>query len=70
MSKKDNPMREQLKQRLAELKNEFEAGQQMLADMENKKTELQATMLRISGAIQILEEMLRSAGEETVKEGK
>jgi sugar-specific transcriptional regulator TrmB len=70
MSKKDNPMREQLEQRLAELKNEFEAGQQMLADMENKKTELQATMLRISGAIQVLEEMLRSAREETAKEGK
>lgn len=51
-------MREQLEQRLTELKSEFEAGQKMLADLEAKKAELQATLLRISGAIQVIEEML------------
>ncbi len=51
-------MKEQLEKRLAELKSEFEAGQKMLADLEAKKNELQATMLRISGAIQVIEEML------------
>lgn len=51
-------MREQLEQRLAALKTEFEAGQKMLADLEAKKNELQATLLRISGAIQVIEEML------------
>jgi predicted nuclease with TOPRIM domain len=51
-------MREQLEQRLNELKAEFEAGQKMLAELEAKKSELQATLLRISGAIQVLEEML------------
>jgi chromosome segregation ATPase len=51
-------MKEQLETRLAALKTEFEAGQKMLADLEAKKGELQATMLRISGAIQVLEELL------------
>jgi predicted nuclease with TOPRIM domain len=51
-------MRQQLEQRLNELKAEFEAGQKMLAELEAKKNELQATLLRISGAIQVIEEML------------
>ena len=40
------------------MKGEFEAGQKMLADLEQKKMNLEQTMLRISGAIQVLEEML------------
>lgn len=51
-------MRQQLEQRLTALKAEFEAGQKMLAELEAKKSELQATLLRISGAIQVIEEML------------
>ncbi|HAE59523.1 MAG TPA: hypothetical protein DCG54_08455 [Anaerolineae bacterium] len=51
-------MKAQLEKRISELKSEFEAGQKMLADIEKKRTELEATLLRISGAIQVLEEML------------
>ena len=51
-------MKEQLKQRLESLKAEFEAGQNMLADLEAKKTALKETLLCISGAIQVLEEEL------------
>jgi hypothetical protein len=51
-------MRDQMAQRLEELKHEYEAGQKMLADLEQKKMNLEQTMLRISGAIQVLEEML------------
>ena len=51
-------MRDQMEQRLEELKHEYEAGQKMLADLEQKKMNLEQTMLRISGAIQVLEEML------------
>ena len=51
-------MRDQMEQRLEDLKHEYEAGQKMLADLEQKKMNLQQTMLRISGAIQVLEEML------------
>ncbi len=60
-------MKEQLEKRLAELKSEFEAGQKMLADLEAKKNELQATMLRISGAIQVIEEMLAQEQPTTEK---
>lgn len=53
-----------LEQRLKELKAEFETGQQMLAELETKQLELEKTLLRISGAIQVLEEEL---GQRTVE---
>ncbi len=51
-------MREQLLKRLQELKAEYESGQKMVAEFETKQLELQKTLLRISGAIQVLEEEL------------
>lgn len=51
-------MKEQLEQRLAALKAEFEAGQKMLAELEARQAELRSTLLRISGAIQVLGEEL------------
>ncbi len=54
-------MKEQLEQRLQALKAEFEAGQKMLADLEARQAELRQTLLRISGAIQVLEEELSKA---------
>lgn len=56
-------MKAQLEKRLSELKSEFESGQKMLADLEKKRTEVEATMLRISGAIQVLEELLKAEAE-------
>ena len=47
--------------RLQALKKEFESGQKMLADLEAKQASLQQTLLRISGAIQVLEELLGEA---------
>ncbi len=54
-------MKEQLEQRLQSLKSEFEAGQKMLAELEAKQANLRDTLLRISGAIQVLEEELTNA---------
>ena len=51
-------MKEQLQQRLKNLKVEFESGQKMLTDMEVKQASMRNTLLRISGAIQVLEEEL------------
>jgi len=51
-------MRGQLEQRLQQLKAEFETGQKMLTDLEQKRANLEQTLLRISGAIQVLEEVL------------
>lgn len=58
----------QLEKRLNELKTEFESGQKMLADFEAKRVELQETLLRISGAIQVLEELLQQSSEPSEKE--
>jgi hypothetical protein len=58
-------MKEKLTQRLKSLKAEFEAGQNLLADYETKQRTLRETLLRISGAIQVLEEEL--ADEEAEK---
>jgi prefoldin subunit 5 len=54
-------MKEKIEARLAELRTEFETGQRMLAELEEKREKLRESMLRIAGAIQVLEEM---AGEE------
>ncbi|MCA9972539.1 MAG: hypothetical protein KC425_20095 [Anaerolineales bacterium] len=51
-------MKEQLEKRLQELKREYETGQKMLTNLESQKAELQQTLLRISGAIQVLEELV------------
>jgi len=51
-------MRERMETRMAELKAEFEAGQKMLAELEAKQANLRDTLLRISGAVQVLEEEL------------
>ena len=63
-------MQEQLKQRLNELKAEYESGQQVLAELEAKQANLKETLLRISGAIQVLEEELaRSTEQDNAVEG-
>ena len=51
-------MREQLEQRLKALNAEFESGQKMLAELEAKQANMRNTLLRISGAIQVLQEEL------------
>lgn len=55
-------MKQQLEQRLKELKAEFESGQKMLSELEAKQANLRNTLLRISGAIQVLEEELTKEG--------
>ena len=52
-------MREILEKRLAELKTEYEQGEKMLSDLDARREQVRQTLLRISGAVQILEEMLK-----------
>ncbi len=65
------PMKEQLQTRIEELKKEFETGQARLRELEMQETRLRETLLRISGAIQVLEEMLmkKEEGEGEEKKG-
>jgi len=51
-------MRDRLEQRLQQLKSEYETGQKMLAELAEKEAQLRNTMLRINGAVQVLEELL------------
>lgn len=51
-------MQEQLQSRLEELKKDFDTGQARLRDLELQQVQLRETLLRISGAIQVLEELL------------
>jgi len=57
-------MKKHLKNRLIELKSEYEAGQKVLAGLEGKQAELRSTLLRISGAIQVLEELMKEESED------
>ena len=43
--------------RLRELRTEYEAGQKMLVDLDARRSALTTTLLRIDGAIQILQEL-------------
>jgi hypothetical protein len=47
--------------RLKELRAEFERGQQQMVQLDLHRTELRDTLLRINGAIQVLEEMLKAS---------
>jgi hypothetical protein len=49
----------QMKTRLEMLKNEMQLGRNELISIESRRTYLNETILRISGAIQLLEELLR-----------
>jgi hypothetical protein len=51
-------MRGQMEERLGTLKAEFKAGQEILGDLEQKQINVRNTLVRISGAIQVLEELL------------
>jgi prefoldin subunit 5 len=47
--------------RLVQLKHELERGQQQMTLLEQRRQELRDTILRISGAIQVLEELQASS---------
>ena len=55
-------MCDRLHTRLGELKKEFTTGQAHLQELEKQQMYLRETMLRISGAIQVLEELLANEG--------
>lgn len=58
-------MKEKLEKRLAELKQEYESGKKMILELETKQSNLRDTLLRISGAMQILEEALSEKIQES-----
>ncbi|MBP6468940.1 MAG: hypothetical protein KA773_00795 [Chloroflexi bacterium] len=57
-----------LEQKLQELRYEYAKGQQQLAQLDQRRQELRDTMLRISGAIAVLEELQEAKVEEAIRE--
>jgi prefoldin subunit 5 len=51
-------MREQLQARLDELKRQYQLGEGQLRELSRQEAALRETLLRITGAIQVLEELL------------
>jgi prefoldin subunit 5 len=54
-------MNDELQVRLDALRKEMEVGQQRMQELERQLSQLRDTMLRISGAIQVLEEIQAQA---------
>lgn len=59
----DDAAGDRITARLDELKQEFVRGQARLREMEAQQAALRDTLLRISGAIQVLEEVQAHAGD-------
>jgi predicted nuclease with TOPRIM domain len=51
-------VREQLRKRLEELRAEYRKGEETLEELEGKLSSVRSMMLRLSGAIQVLQEEL------------
>jgi len=62
-------MREQVETRIENLRGEYRAGQEMLAELEERRANLQVTLARISGAIQVLQELLQESHSDTETTG-
>ncbi len=52
-------MKEQIKNRIESLRLEYRTGQEVLAELEGREASVKLTLTRISGAIQVLEELLQ-----------
>ena len=63
-------MRELLQNRLESLKKEFETGQAQAREFETRQVVLRETLLRISGAIQVLEELLAATKPEEASKAR
>ncbi len=60
-------MRDQLINRLESLKAEYDQGERMLSDLDARREQVRQTLLRISGAVQVLEELLKEEGAASEK---
>lgn len=47
-----------MERRIADLRTEYASGQEQMQQLERRQTDLRDTLLRIAGAIQVMEELL------------
>ena len=63
-------MRQQIEARLKDLRIEYEKGQTQLRQLETQLTSLREALMRISGAIMVLEEFLASPSSTIPSDGQ
>ena len=54
-------LKKQLEQRLTALQEEYDSGKKFLDELEARQNNVKETLLRIAGAVQVLEEELAKA---------
>jgi septal ring factor EnvC (AmiA/AmiB activator) len=54
-----------MNERLVQLRAELEKGEHRLRQLDRERQEVRDTMLRISGAIRVLEELLEQSGQQS-----
>jgi hypothetical protein len=59
---------ERIQSRMRELQREYERGEQQLRDLVRQEAGLRETLLRISGAMQVLGELMVGDGQESAAE--
>ncbi len=57
-----------LEDRLSQLKSQYTSGQKELDNLHQKENDLQVTLLRISGGIQVLEEEITKAQQSSQRQ--
>lgn len=62
-------MRERIEARRAQLQTEYDRGQAMLQQMDRERAQLEQTLLRIAGALQVLGELAQDDAPEGVTDG-
>jgi hypothetical protein len=62
-------MHDKIQIRIEALRKEMDAGQHQMQELERQRTQIRDTMLRISGAIQVLEELQAEAEPATASLG-
>jgi len=55
-------LRQQAADRLTVLRHEFALGEARLTELQREQAQLQQTLLRISGAVQVLDELIGPSG--------
>jgi hypothetical protein len=59
-------MKELAEKKLAELKADFEKGNQLLSQKQQEVSNLMSTLVRIQGAVAVLEDLLKEKAEEII----
>ncbi|HEX3019807.1 MAG TPA: hypothetical protein VHP36_05880 [Chitinispirillaceae bacterium] len=58
-----------LEDRLSQLRNQYDSGRKDLEKLQQQQNDLQVTLLRISGAVQVLEEEIMKAKNQQQSQG-